>query len=50
MILDLSGFILDGTVLPVEGMIAAILAAKGLSLKKLFLPSDPTIPKVDIPT
>jgi magnesium chelatase family protein len=50
---DDTGFIgalsLDGTVLPVEGMIAAILAAKKLSLKKLFLPFDPTIPKVEIP-
>lgn len=47
-----AGFIgplsLDGTVLPVEGMIAAIIAAKKLKLKKLFLPFDPTIPKVDI--
>ncbi|MDG5789319.1 YifB family Mg chelatase-like AAA ATPase [Evansella sp. AB-P1] len=47
-----AGFIgalsLDGTVLPVEGMIAAVLAAKKLNLKKLFLPYDPTIPKVDI--
>lgn len=39
---------LDGAVLPVEGMIAAILAAKKLKLKKLFLPFDPTIPKIDI--
>lgn len=50
---DDTGFIgalsLDGTILPVEGMIAAILAAKRLSLKKLFLPFDPTIPKIDIP-
>lgn len=29
-------------------MIAAILAAKRLRLKKLYLPFDPTIPKVDI--
>ncbi|MDG5790152.1 magnesium chelatase domain-containing protein [Evansella sp. AB-P1] len=40
---------LDGTVLPVEGMIAAILAAKKLKLTKLFLPFDPTIPPVDLP-
>jgi magnesium chelatase family protein len=39
---------LDGSILPVEGMIAAILAAKKLNLKKLFLPFDPTIPKVEI--
>ncbi|MFA9560653.1 YifB family Mg chelatase-like AAA ATPase [Evansella sp. AB-rgal1] len=48
-----TGFIgalsLDGTVLPVEGMIAAILAAKRLCLKRLYLPFDPTIPPVDIP-
>jgi magnesium chelatase family protein len=47
-----AGFIgalsLDGTILPVEGMIAAILAAKKLKLKKLFLPYDPTILQIDI--
>ena len=47
-----AGFIgalsLDGTVHPVEGMIAAILAAKKLKLKRMFLPFDPTIPNVDI--
>ena len=47
-----AGFIgalsLDGTVLPVEGMIAAILAAKKLKLRTLFLPYDPTIPKIEI--
>ncbi|MGS2777514.1 YifB family Mg chelatase-like AAA ATPase [Robertmurraya sp. GLU-23] len=47
-----AGFIgalsLDGTVLPVEGMIAAVLAAKKLRLTKLFLPFDPTLPKVEI--
>lgn len=47
-----AGFIgalsLDGTVLPVERMIAAILAAKRLKLKRIFLPFDPTIPKVDM--
>jgi magnesium chelatase family protein len=45
-----AGFIgalsLDGTVLPVEGMIAAVLAAKKLKLKKLYLPYDPTIPPI----
>ncbi|MGM0877154.1 MAG: magnesium chelatase domain-containing protein [Bacillota bacterium] len=49
---DDTGFIgalsLDGTLLPIEGMIAAILAAKRLRLKKLFLPFDPTTPNVDI--
>ncbi|MBU9711694.1 YifB family Mg chelatase-like AAA ATPase [Evansella tamaricis] len=47
-----AGFIgalsLDGTILPVEGMIAAILAAKHLGLRKLFLPFDSTIPRIDI--
>ncbi|WP_335871154.1 YifB family Mg chelatase-like AAA ATPase [Bacillus sp. 2205SS5-2] len=47
-----AGFIgalsLDGTVLPVEGMIAAILAAKKLKLRTLYLPFDPTIPKIEI--
>ncbi|MGM0842283.1 MAG: YifB family Mg chelatase-like AAA ATPase [Bacillota bacterium] len=48
-----AGFIgalaLDGTVLPVEGMIAAILAAKKLKLRTLFLPFDPSIPSIEIP-
>lgn len=48
-----AGFIgalsLDGTVLPVEGMIAAILAAKNLKLRTLYLPFDPAIPKIEIP-
>jgi magnesium chelatase family protein len=47
-----AGFIgalsLDGTVLPVEGMIAAILAAKKLELRTLFLPFDPSIPLIEI--
>ncbi|MGE6203842.1 YifB family Mg chelatase-like AAA ATPase [Guptibacillus hwajinpoensis] len=47
-----TGFIgalsLDGTVLPVEGMIAAILAAKKLNLHTLYLPFDPTIPAVEM--
>ena len=34
--------------LPVEGMIAAILAAKKLQLQTLFLPFDPTIPVVEM--
>ncbi|MBW3110289.1 YifB family Mg chelatase-like AAA ATPase [Bacillus sp. MCCB 382] len=48
-----AGFIgalsLDGTVLPVEGMIAAILAAKKLNLRTLYLPFDPSIPSIEIP-
>ncbi|GAA0469438.1 hypothetical protein GCM10008935_26590 [Alkalibacillus silvisoli] len=47
-----AGFIgalsLDGTVLPVEGMIAAVLVAKKLELKKLFLPYDPSIPSIEL--
>ncbi|MBN8209844.1 YifB family Mg chelatase-like AAA ATPase [Bacillus sp. NTK071] len=47
-----TGFIgalsLDGTILPVEGMIAAILAAKKLQLQTLFLPFDLTIPTVEM--
>ncbi|WP_332628457.1 YifB family Mg chelatase-like AAA ATPase [Halalkalibacter flavus] len=47
-----TGFIgalsLDGSVLPVEGMIAAVLAAKKLKLQKLFLPYDPSIPPIEL--
>jgi magnesium chelatase family protein len=47
-----AGFIgalsLDGTVHPVEGMIAAILAARKLRLKRLVLPFDPSIPSIEI--
>jgi magnesium chelatase family protein len=47
-----AGFIgalsLDGTVHPVEGMIAAILAARKLHLKRLILPYDPNIPRIEI--
>ncbi|WP_102264463.1 YifB family Mg chelatase-like AAA ATPase [Mesobacillus jeotgali] len=47
-----AGFIgalsLDGTVHPVEGMIAAILAARKLRLKMLVLPFDPWIPRIEI--
>lgn len=38
----------DGTVHPVEGMIAAILASKKLRLKRLVLPFDPGIPRIEI--
>jgi magnesium chelatase family protein len=48
-----AGFIgalsLDGTILPVEGMIAAILASKKLKLKQLYLPFDPNLPHIEIP-
>ncbi|KUP05308.1 magnesium chelatase [Bacillus coahuilensis m2-6] len=39
---------LDGAIVPVEGMIAAILAAKKLKLKRLFLPYDPALPKLEM--
>ncbi|MDQ0415596.1 MULTISPECIES: magnesium chelatase domain-containing protein [Mesobacillus] len=49
---DDAGFIgamsLDGTVHPVEGMIATVLAAKKLRMKQLVLPFDPTIPRMEI--
>lgn len=40
---------LDGTINPVEGMIAAVLAARKLRIRKLVFPYDPTIPHLDIP-
>ncbi|MCA1322472.1 ATP-binding protein [Bacillus tianshenii] len=40
---------LDGTIHPVEGMIAAVLAARKLGISKLVFPYDPTIPHLDIP-
>lgn len=40
---------LDGTIHPVEGMIAAVLAARKLELLKLVLPYDPNIPSLNIP-
>ena len=35
---------LDGTVEKVEGMLPALIAAKGLGFKRVFLPYDPLIP------
>ncbi|WML41528.1 YifB family Mg chelatase-like AAA ATPase [Neobacillus sp. OS1-2] len=35
---------LDGTVVKAEGMLPALIAAKGLGIKKAYLPYDPTIP------
>ncbi|MFJ7727891.1 magnesium chelatase domain-containing protein [Neobacillus sp. NPDC097160] len=35
---------LDGMVVKAEGMLPALIAAKGLSLKKIYLPYDPAIP------
>lgn len=37
---------LDGTVLPVEGMLPAVLAAKKLGMKKLYLPYDEAMPSI----
>ncbi|QOY37187.1 YifB family Mg chelatase-like AAA ATPase [Anaerobacillus isosaccharinicus] len=39
---------LDGSILPVQGMLPAVLAAKRLGMKKLFLPFDPELPNVMI--
>lgn len=41
---------LNGAILPMEGMLPAILAAKKLNLKKLFLPHDPSIPEINLPS
>lgn len=35
--------------LPVQGMLPAVLAAKRLGMKKLFLPFDPQLPSVVVP-
>ncbi|MDR4949882.1 magnesium chelatase domain-containing protein [Neobacillus cucumis] len=35
---------LDGMVVKAEGMLPALISAKGLGLKKIYLPNDPTIP------
>ncbi|MCM3617917.1 YifB family Mg chelatase-like AAA ATPase [Sutcliffiella horikoshii] len=46
-----TGFIgalsLDGNVQPVEGMLPAVLAARKIGLKKLYLPYDPNLPAID---
>lgn len=43
-----TGFIgalsLDGMIVKAEGMLPALISAKGLGLKKIYLPYDPTIP------
>ncbi|WP_332695177.1 YifB family Mg chelatase-like AAA ATPase [Halalkalibacter lacteus] len=39
---------LDGSIVPVQGMLPAILAAKRLKLKTLYLPYDPNIPEVEL--
>lgn len=35
---------LDSMVVKVEGMLPALISARGLGLKKIYLPFDPTIP------
>ncbi|WHY86053.1 YifB family Mg chelatase-like AAA ATPase [Neobacillus novalis] len=35
---------LDGMVVKAEGMLPALISAKGLGIKKIYLPYDPTIP------
>jgi magnesium chelatase family protein len=39
---------LDGSILPVQGMLPAVLAAKRLGLKKVFLPFDSELPHINI--
>ncbi|WNF37368.1 YifB family Mg chelatase-like AAA ATPase [Bacillaceae bacterium IKA-2] len=39
---------LDGSILPVAGMLPAVLAAKRLGMKKLYLPFDPNLPAIEI--
>lgn len=39
---------LDGSVLPVQGMLPAVLAAKKLGMKQLYLPFDKTLPWIEI--
>ncbi|MBT2708636.1 ATP-binding protein [Pseudomonas sp. ISL-84] len=48
---DHTGFVgalsLDGRVQPVEGMLPAVLAAKKLGLKKLYMPFDERLPALE---
>ena len=39
---------LDASVVPVEGMLPAVLAAKRLGMKKLYLPFDQRLPQIEI--
>ncbi|KGX86659.1 magnesium chelatase domain-containing protein [Pontibacillus marinus] len=39
---------LDGSVIPVEGMTAAVLAAGRLGIERLFLPFDPDVPDISV--
>ncbi|WP_051314949.1 YifB family Mg chelatase-like AAA ATPase [Alteribacter aurantiacus] len=39
---------LDGSVVTVQGMLSAVLAAKRIGMKRLFLPFDPGLPPIDI--
>jgi magnesium chelatase family protein len=49
---ETTGFIgslsLDGSIHAVEGMLAAVLAAKKIGLKKLYLPFDENLPELDL--
>lgn len=38
---------LDGSITPVQGMLPAVLAAKKLGMKKLFLPFDRDLPHIE---
>ena len=38
---------LDGSITPVQGMLPAVLAAKRLGIKNLFLPFDPELPHIE---
>lgn len=39
---------LDGSILPVEGMLPVVLAAKRMGIKKLYLPFDEQLPMLEI--
>lgn len=49
---ETTGFIgalsLDGSIHPTKGQLSAVLAAKGLGLKKLYLPYDETFPLIEM--
>ncbi|WP_342433072.1 magnesium chelatase domain-containing protein [Neobacillus sp. FSL H8-0543] len=48
-----AGFIgalsLDGTIMPVEGMLPAVLAAKKVGIHKLYMPYDKRLPRLELP-
>ena len=47
-----TGFIgalsLDGAIMPVEGMLPAVLAAKQLGIRKLYMPFDKKLPELEL--